>query len=121
AEAVRLGAVSVDHLEASGDEEIGLLAKSDRTFAGILPLCGLPMDDRYAPGRRLVDAGAAVVVATNFNPGSAPSGSMPMAIAAAVRRCGLTPAEAITASTVNAACLLGLTDRGVIAPGARAD
>lgn len=119
-EAIRLGAVSVDHLEASTDADLDALAASN-TFGVILPICGMHLDGRFARARRFIDAGGALALATNYNPGSAPSASMPLAIALAVRHCGLTPAEAINACTVNAAALLGLEDRGYIAPGARAD
>jgi imidazolonepropionase len=119
-EAVRMGAISVDHLEASTPEDLRLLAPS-RTIGVALPLCGLHLDGRYANLRSLVDAGGAAAIATNCNPGSAPSGSMPLAVAAAVRHCGLTPGEAIAACTVNAAAVLGLQDRGTIGPGQRAD
>lgn len=119
-EAVRLGARSVDHLEASTDADIDLLAASP-TAGVILPSCGFHLDGRYARARRFVDAGGFLALATNFNPGSAPTISMPMAIALAVRHCGLSAAEAISACTVNAAEVLGLRDRGTIEPGARAD
>ncbi len=119
-EAVRLGALSVDHLEASTPDDLRLLAES-QTFGAILPCCGFHVDGRYANGRAFIDAGGAIALATNCNPGSAPCSSMPMAIALAVRHCGLSPAEALAACTVNAATLLGLTDRGTIAPGRRAD
>jgi imidazolonepropionase len=121
--AVRLSAVSVDHLEASGPGQLTALAQAENTFGVALPICGLHVDDRYAPARAFIDAAptSKLAIATNFNPGSAPCGSMPMAIALAVRKCGLTPAEAITAATVNPACLLGFNDRGAIAPGLRAD
>lgn len=119
-QAVELGAVSVDHLEASSAEDRAALAASD-TFAVLLPCSGFHVDGRYAAGRELVDQGGLVALATNYNPGSAPCPSMPMAIALAVRHCGLTPAEAIAAATVNAASLLGLTDRGTVQPGQRAD
>ncbi len=119
-EAIRLGALSVDHLEASTPDDLHALAASG-TFGVILPCCGFHVDGRYANGRALVDAGGAVALATNFNPGSAPCSSVPMAIALALRHCGLSPAEAIAACTVNAATLLGLKDRGTIAPGQRAD
>lgn len=124
--AVRMSAppaASVDHLEASGPAQLAALAAAEDTFGVILPICGLHVDDRYAPGRAFIDAApnSKLCIATNFNPGSAPCGSMPMAIALAVRKCGLTPHEAIAAATVNPACLLGLPDRGAIAPGQRAD
>lgn len=118
--AIELGAMSVDHLEASTPDGLARLAASN-TIGVALPICGLHLDNRFANLRPLIDAGGAAAVATNFNPGSAPSLSMPLAGAIAVRRCGLTPAEAITATTANAAAVLGLFDRGYIAPGARAD
>ena len=122
-QAVRLGARSVDHLEASSRATLDALAASD-TFGVILPCCGLhagASEGRFASMRRFVSAGGLLALATNFNPGSAPCPSMPLAIALAVRNCGITPAEAIIAATVNPATLLGLSDRGTIAPGQRAD
>jgi len=118
--AVEHGARSVDHLEASTPESLEMLAKSE-TFGVMLPCAGFHTDGRYANGRKFVDLGGALVIGTNLNPGSAPCGSMPMAVALAVRVLGLTPGEAIAACTRNAAALLGFPDRGVIAPGARAD
>ena len=119
--AIELGAVSVDHLEASGPDTVSRIGDSD-TIAVLLPASGFCVDDRYANGRRLVEAGAAVAIATNLNPGSAPCPSMPMAITLACRKCGLTPQQAIAAATYNAACVLGLQDQvGSIAVGNRAD
>ncbi len=119
-EAIRLHARSVDHLEASKKDDLVALAKSE-TFGVILPCTGFHTDGRYARGGFFVDHGGAIALASNCNPGSAPTHSMPFAIALAVRFCGLTPAEAIAACTVNAAALLGFSDRGTIAPGQRAD
>lgn len=119
-EAIRLHARSVDHLEASTKKDLGLLAAS-HTFGVILPCTGFHTDGRYARAGFFVDAGGALALATNCNPGSSPTHSMPFAIALAVRFCGLSPAEAIAASTVNAATLLGLSDRGAIEVGQRAD
>jgi imidazolonepropionase len=119
-EALRMFARSVDHLEATTDADLALLAKSE-TFGVILPATGFHTDRRYARARQLVDDGAALALATNCNPGTAPTHSMPFAIALAVRYCKLTPAEAITACTVNASALLGLKDRGTIEVGQRAD
>lgn len=119
--ALDLGAISVDHLEASGPATLQRVAASD-AVAVLLPSAGFHVDDRYADGRALVDAGAAVAVATNFNPGSAPCPSMPFAIAAACRKNRLTPAEAITAATWNPACVLGrAAEVGSIEVGKRAD
>jgi imidazolonepropionase len=117
------GAVSVDHLEASTPEGLERLARSD-AYAVMLPGCGLHLDDRYADGRAFVDAAGSadrLVIATNYNPGSAPVFSMPLVVALAVRKLGLTVEEALRACTVNAARLLGFGDRGTIEPGMRAD
>ncbi|PYE53137.1 imidazolonepropionase [Deinococcus yavapaiensis] len=113
-------ASSVDHLEASGSAEIRLLAESS-TVATILPGVSLHLGLPSAPGRALVDAGAVVAVGTDANPGSSPLLSAPLALALAVRLNGLTPSEALTAGTVNAAAALDLHDRGALAPGCKAD
>jgi len=119
--AIELGARSVDHLEATVDEDIDLIAQS-RTPAVALPISGFQVDDRYAPASRLIDKGAALAIATNYNPGSAPSPSMPFAIALACRKLRMTPAEAICAATINAACVLGIEKTvGSIEVGKRAD
>jgi imidazolonepropionase len=119
-EAVRLGARSVDHLEATTAEDAAAIGRSD-TYGVILPATPFHLGTRQADGRALIDAGAALCIATNCNPGSSPTFSIPLVIALAVRQCGLTPAEAIAAATVNPGSLLGLADRGRIAPGCRAD
>lgn len=114
------GLVSVDHLEASHEEDLRSLAASG-SIGVILPAVGFHAQNAYAHARTLIDAGGALALATNANPGSAPCFSLPVAMAIGVRRCGLTPAEAIVAATRNAAHVLGLRDRGVVAAGARAD
>ncbi len=119
-EAIRLGARSVDHLEASTKADLTALAES-RTMGVILPCSSFHTDQRYARGGFFIDHNGAIALATNCNPGSAPTHSMPLAIALAVRFCGLSPAEAISASTVNAAALLNLHDRGTLEAGKRAD
>src|SRR5690606_26100771 len=119
-EAIRLGARSVDHLEASTKADLLQLAAS-RTMGVILPCTGFHTHGRYARGGFFVDAGGALALASNCNPDTAPTHSMPFAIALAVRFCGLSPAEAIVAATLNAATLLGLPDRGSIEAGQRAD
>ena len=119
--AIELGAVSVDHLEATGPKMITRIGKSE-SIAVLLPASGFCLDDRYADGRALVESGAAVAIATNLNPGSAPCPSMPMAITLACRKCGLTPQQAIAAATYNSACVLGLQNEvGSIDVGNRAD
>ena len=117
---VRVGALSVDHLEAAGEVQIQTLAAS-RTIATILPGVSLHLGIPAAPGRRLIDAGAAVAVGTDLNPGSSPLFSSAAALGLAVRMNGLTAQEAIVAGTVNAACALGLSDRGRMEAGCAAD
>jgi imidazolonepropionase len=117
---VRMGALSVDHLEASGAPQVSALAKA-KTVATLLPGVSLHLGLPPAPGRDLIDAGAAVAVGTDLNPGSSPLASPALAVALAVRLNGLSPAEALTAATLNAAWALGLTDRGRLAVGCRAD
>lgn len=119
-EAIRLHARSVDHLEASTKDGLTALAESN-TFGVILPCTGLHTDQRFAKAGFFADRGGALALATNYNPGSSPTHSMPLAIATAVRFCGLLPAEAIVAATYNPAQLLGFTDRGSIEVGKRAD
>jgi imidazolonepropionase len=114
------GALSVDHLEASTAAQVAALAASP-TVATLLPGVTLHLGLPAAPGRKLIDAGACVAVGTDLNPGSSPLYSAQLALALAVRLNGLTPAEALTACTVNAAHALGLSDRGALTPGQRAD
>jgi len=118
--AVTMGALSVDHLEACSAEQLPLLAAS-KTIATLLPGVSLHLGIPAAPGRQLIDSGAAVAVGTDLNPGSSPLFSMAMALALAVRVNGLTAAEALVAGTVNAASALGLTDTGRLELGLRAD
>jgi imidazolonepropionase len=117
---VRERVLSVDHLEACSPEQFKLLAGS-ATVATILPGVSLHLGIPAAPGRELIDAGARVAVGTDLNPGSSPLYSMSSALALAVRLNGLTPLEALTAGTVNAAAALGLRDCGRVEPGMRAD
>jgi imidazolonepropionase len=118
--AVEMSALSVDHLEACVPAQLPLLAAST-TIATILPGVSLHLGIPAAPGRSLIDAGAAVSIGTDLNPGSSPLFSSAAALALAVRINGLTPAEALTAGTANAAAALGLTDTGRLEPGLRAD
>jgi imidazolonepropionase len=119
--AIELGARSVDHLEATGDAGIRALAASN-VSAVLLPASALFLDRPMPPARALVDAGAAVALATDFNPGSAFCESLPLVCSLAATQLKLSPAEALTACTVNAAHILGLAGRkGRIAPGYDAD
>lgn len=117
---IRLGALSVDHLEASGPDEIAKIAASS-TVATILPGVSLHLGIPAASGRNLIDAGAAVAVGTDLNPGSSPLFSTSEALALAVRLNGLTAAEALVAGTVNAASALGLNDLSRLEEGCPAD
>jgi imidazolonepropionase len=120
--AVELGATSADHLVCTPPDEIELLARSD-TIAVALPGTpfGLGHHD-YTPARALVDAGGAVALATDCNPGTCWCENVQFMIALACRAMSMTPAEAISAATVNAAHALGLGNRvGSLEPGKRAD
>jgi imidazolonepropionase len=117
---LRVGVLSVDHLEACRPEQFPLLAASS-SVATILPGVSLHLGIPPAPGRQMIDAGAAVSVGTDLNPGSSPLLSAAMALALAVRLNGLTAAEALVAGTVNSACALGLTNAGRLEAGLRAD
>jgi imidazolonepropionase len=119
--AVELGARSVDHLEATGADGTRVLAGSDVTGV-LLPSSALFLDRPMPPARALVDAGAAIALATDFNPGSSFTTSLPLICSLACTQLKLAPAEALSAVTVNAAHVLGRgADRGRIATGLRAD
>jgi len=119
--AIELGARSVDHLEATGDAGARMLAASEVTGV-LLPASALFLNRPMPPARLLVDAGAAVALATDFNPGSAFCESLPLVCALACTQLGLAPEEALAACTVNAAHVLGRADRvGRVAPGLQAD
>jgi imidazolonepropionase len=119
--ALELGARSVDHLEATGPEGVRALAGAD-VAAVLLPVAALMLGRPMPPARALADSGAVVVLATDFNPGSAFCESLPVVMSLACTQLGLAPAEALSACTVNAAYVLGRSDRsGRIAPGYDAD
>ena len=119
-EAVTMFARSVDGLESATKADLLTLAASN-TFGVMTPATGFHQGGRYARAGAFVDSGGLLALASNYNPHTAPTYSMPLVIALAVRTSGLTPAEAIVACTVNAAAVLGLTDRGTIEFGQRAD
>jgi imidazolonepropionase len=119
-EAIRMHARSVAHLESATKADLIALAASD-TIGIVTPVTSFHTGARYARGGAFADSGGLIAVASDCGPANAPTYSMPLAIALAVRGCGLTVAEAITASTVNGAAALGLTDRGTIEPGRKAD
>jgi imidazolonepropionase len=119
--ALAAGARSVDHLSTLHDDDIAPLAQAE-CAAVLLPAAEFLGAEHRAPGRRLVDAGAIVVLATDGNPGTAPVFSLPVVIGLAVRLYGLTALETLAAVTLNGAWTLGLqADRGSIEVGKRAD
>ncbi len=114
---VAYNALSVDHLEYMGDEEISLLLAGE-TMPVILPGASFFLDMPYAPARRLIDTGLPLALATDFNPGSSPSGNMKLAGSLACIRQKLLPEEVINACTINGAYAMGISDRlGTIARG----
>ena len=119
--ALELGAVSVDHLEATGPDGVRALAQGD-VAAVLLPAAALFLGRPMPPARALIDGGAVVALATDFNPGSAFCESLPLVAALACTQMQMAPAEALAACTVNAAHVLGRADRvGRLAPGYGAD
>lgn len=119
--ACELGAISADHLEQTGPADHAALARSG-TVATLLPGCNLFLGTPYAPARALMAAGAAVALASDFNPGTSPMLSLPLAMSLACTQMRMTPAEAWTAVTINAAAALGRAGEiGSLAPGQHAD
>jgi imidazolonepropionase len=114
--------LSLDHLDFVDDNDIRLLAKTN-TLATLVPGANYFLGLReYSPARKLIDGGAAVALATDFNPGTSPTASMSFVLSLACTQMRMTPAEAISAGTINGAWALGLADRkGSIEPGKDAD
>jgi imidazolonepropionase len=120
--AVELGAASVDHCTYATDDDVdALAAAADTTVATLLPGAEFSTRARYPDGRRLIDAGATVALATDCNPGSSYTTSMSFCIAVAVRDMNFTPAQALWATTAGGAAALRRDDVGVLAVGRRAD
>src|SRR5262249_58367883 len=103
--AIELGARSVDHLEATGEDGVGALASSD-VAAVLLPASALYLDRPMPPGRALIDAGAVVALATDFNPGSAFCESLTLVSSLAETQLSLTPTGVLTTCTINASHVL---------------
>src|SRR4029453_11260026 len=119
--AIELGARSVDHLESTGPDGIAALAASG-VAAVLLPASAVFLNRPMPPARALADAAAIVVLATDFNPGSAFCESLPLVCGLACTQLGLSPAEALVACTLNAAPVLGRSERkGRLAAGFDAD
>ncbi len=118
--AVELDAASVDHCTFLSDEDVAALAAGS-TVATLLPGAEFSTRQPYPDARRLIDAGATVALASDCNPGSSYTSSMPFCIAVAVRDMGMTPAEAVWSATAGGAQALRRSDVGVVRVGARAD
>ena len=113
---------SLDHMDFVSDEDVAVLAKLD-TVATLLPAANYFLGlDAFAPARKLIDAGVPVALATDYNPGTAPTPSMPFVLSAACTHMKMSPAEAIVAAAYNGACALRLQGRkGSLEPGKDAD
>jgi imidazolonepropionase len=119
---LELHPASFDHMDFVADKDLVTLAKSD-TVATLLPAANYFLGlNGFPPARKLIDSGVAVALATDYNPGTAPTPSMPFVLSAACTHMKMSPAEAITAATYNGACALRLQDRkGSLEPGKDAD
>ncbi|MDV7766665.1 imidazolonepropionase [Peribacillus sp. CSMR9] len=119
--AAEIGAISAEHLLKASEEGIQAMAKSG-TIACLLPATALYLREDAAPGRRMVDEGVAVAISTDCNPGSSPTTSMPLVMNLACISMRLTPAEALTAATYNAACAINRQEKvGSLEVGKQAD
>ena len=118
---VKYGAISVDHLEQMGDAEIESL-KCSETMPTILPGCAFFLNLPLSPARKMIDAGLSVAMASDYNPGTAPSFNMQLVLSMACIRYRLTPEEALNATTINTAYAMGVSDQlGSITVGKRAN
>ena len=118
---LQLEPVSLDHLDQINDQDIMLLARN-RTVATLVPAANYFLGMQFPAARKLIDGGVAVALATDCNPGSAPTISMPFVLSLACTQMKMSPAEAIAAATINGAWALRLAQRkGSIAPGKDAD
>lgn len=118
--AIELGAISVDHLEVLSDEDVKRLAQSE-TIATVLPGVSYFLNIPYSPARKLLDAGALVALATDFNPGSSMTISMQLLMSMACTKMGMSVEEALCCATQNGAMALEKNKLGAIAPGFQAD
>jgi imidazolonepropionase len=120
--AAALGARSADHLNHCGEAGVTALGGAEATAAVVLPTSTLFLGAHPAPAGDLIEAGAAVALASDFNPGTSPCLSMPEVIATAASLYHLTPGQSLTAATLNAAWVLGLQEHhGSLEAGKRAD
>lgn len=119
---MRFNPASLDHMDFVSDDDIAELAKHD-TVATLVPGANYFLATKaYPPARKLIEAGVAVALATDYNPGSSPTASMPMVLSLACTQMKMSPAQALASATINGACALGLGDRkGSLEPGKDAD
>jgi imidazolonepropionase len=114
-------AISVDHLEMTGPEEIKALLQS-KTIPTVLPSCSFFLRIPFAPARQMIDAGLGIAIASDYNPGTSPSGNIPLLMAIASHQMRLLPAEVFHAVTINGACAMQANHQaGSIAPGKKAN
>lgn len=119
--AVKYNALSVDHLEELNDEDIAAL-KPSRTMPVALPSCSYFLGIPYTPARKIMDAGIPLAIATDYNPGSTPSGNMNFVVSTACIKMKMTPEEAINAATINGAYAMGVSNQyGSICRGKKAN
>jgi len=118
---VKHNALSVDHLEVVTDEDIEIL-KNSETIAVALPSCSYFISIPYTPARKMISAGLPLALASDFNPGTTPSGNMNFVVATACIKMKMTPEEAINAATINGAYAMGISDtHGSITVGKKAN
>jgi imidazolonepropionase len=118
---VENGALTVDHLEIVTDEDI-LALQNSQTMPVALPSCSYFISIPYTPARKIIDAGLPLALATDYNPGTTPSGNMNFVVATACIKMKMTPEEAINAATINGAYAMGISaTHGSISKGKRAN
>ena len=119
---MRFRPASFDHMDFVSDDDVAILAKQD-TVATLVPGANYFLaTGQYPPARKLIDGGVPVALASDYNPGTSPTASMPMVLSIACTQMKMTPAEALAAATIQGAYALGLGDRkGSIEPGKDAD
>jgi imidazolonepropionase len=118
---IKLNALSLDHLETMNDGEIKQLANSD-SIGTLLPTAAFFLRMPFQPARKLIDAGAAIALATDYNPGSSPSGNMNLVVAMSCIQMKMLPEEAVNAATINGAYAMELQDEvGSITIGKKAN
>ena len=119
--AVKHNALSVDHLEELNQDDINAL-KGSNTIPVALPSCSYFLSIPYTPGRQIIDAGLPLALATDYNPGSTPSGNMNFVVSTACIKMKLTPEEALNAATINGAYAMGISNQyGSITKGKKAN